>query len=420
MSWFLLSAAQVSSERHPPAAAVSVVKPGDPIIVDAAAFGGNGGVIGLTVMNVLGITVSTQTPISPALASGTNWLREPVGVAVDAAGYILVAEKDGFSGNGGVVQVNPTTGVQTPLTSERAFINPSGIAVQPNGDLVDSDAYNGLGAVVRVNRERNEQTPVSVGGVFGNPSGIALEASGNILVVDPDLNNGAGGVVRIFPNGQQQTIASGGNFGNPSGIAVNAAGQIFVVDPDLSNGAGGVVQIDPVSNVRTTITSGGNFGNPSGIAVEASGNLLVADPDAAGGNGAVLRINPTTGTRTIIASGGNFRDPIGVAIARLIPLPPVAPLGQVTYTRSAGLVQCDGPTYTVPAGVQRLRFEVIGDHGYDGTDAPLGGGSGGSGGFGGFGGRAIGELRVRPGEVLYLNVANSRGGAQGRRRRERR
>ena len=395
-----VAACGLSCLAAPAFVSAATIASGDLIVVDSEALGGNGGLFQVNP------TTGAQTTISPA-ATLTSRFVEPMGVAVDATGHIFVAEKNAFTGNGGVIEVDPTTGAQTPVTSERAFINPSGIVVEPSGDLlvVDPDGLNGLGAVIRVNRERNEQTVVAYGGAFGNPVGIALEANGQILVVDPDLLNGLGGVVRIDPStGAQTVIASGGNFGNPSGIAVSPKTQrIFVADPDLNNGAGGVVRIDPVTLARVTIASGGSFGNPSGIVVEATGNLIVVDPDAfSDNNGGLFRVVPGTGQVTILSRGGAFIDPRGAALGR--PNPPAVkrPAGQTIYRQVAGSALCSGPIYTVPKGKTKVKFEVIGQPGKEGVDGPNG-----SGGSGGFAGRVIGEINVVAGQKLYLNVGRN-------------
>jgi hypothetical protein len=397
-----------------PALAAEVV-PGEIIVADHSAAGGTGALLRVTLSGAVQTTVSTG-----------GFFDAPFGVTADHAGNLLVADPSAFNGNGGVIKVHPTTGSQSAVTSERSFINPTGLVVDANGDIlvVDADALGGLGAVIRVDPRTNVQTtvsPAATAGYFGNPSGIALEADGNILVVDPDALNGAGAVIRVDPqSGQQFVVSSGDTFGNPSGIAVESSGMILVVDPDLLDGDGGVVRIHPETGVQTVVASGGTFGNPTGIALLPNGSILVADPDAFGGNGGIIGVSPfstrSTDIRSTVASGGSFRDPVGIVLA---PVPPTAdpvpsgPYAPVTFTPpSLQSPSCTSSLYTVPQGVTRLGFEVVGDGGNAGLDgAPLRGSH--NGGSGGFGSMAFGELAVTPGQVIFANVGYNFTGGQG-------
>ena len=397
-----------------PALAAEVV-PGEIIVADHSAAGGTGALLRITLSSAAQSTVSTG-----------GFFDAPFGVTADRAGNLLVADPSAFNGNGGVIKVHPTTGDQSAVTSERSFINPTGLVVDANGDIlvVDADALGGLGAVIRVDPRTNVQTtvsPASTAGYFGNPSGIALEADGKILVVDPDALNGDGAVLRVDPqSGQQTVVAFGGTFGNPSGIAVESSGMILVVDPDLLDGDGGVVRIHPGTGVQTVVASGGTFGNPTGIALLPNGYILVADPDAFGGNGGIIGVSPfstrSTDIRTTIASGGSFRDPVGIVPAPVPPTPdqvPSGPYAPVTFTPpSLQSPSCTSSLYTVPRGVTRLGFEVVGDTGNAGLDgSPLSGTH--SGGSGGFGGMAFGELGVTPDQVIFANVGYNFTGGQG-------
>jgi hypothetical protein len=403
--------AVVPGLAHARALAAEVV-PGEVIVVDFNAGGGNGALLRVN------LSTGAQTTVS---AGGL--FRAPFGVTADGAGNLLVADKSAFTDNGGVIKVHPTTGEQSPVTSERSFINPTGLVVDANGDIlvVDADALAGLGAVIRVDPDTNVQTVVSSGGFFGNPSGIALEADGAILVVDPDGLNGAGAVFRVDPqSGQQSVVSSAGAFGNPSGIVVESNGKILVVDPDLLDGDGGVARVDPVTGAQGVVASGGTFGNPTGIALLPTGLILVADPDAFGGNGGIIAVHPTSNAiidlRTTVASGGSFRDPVGIVLAPVPPAPdPVAsgPYAPATYTPPAlGSPSCASSRYEVPTGVTRLGFEVVADGGDRGLDgSPLSGSH--SGGSGGFGAMAVGELAVTSGQVVHANVGYNFTGGQG-------
>jgi hypothetical protein len=94
------------------------------------------------------------------------------------------------------------------------------------GDILvaDTGAFAGFqGGVIRVDPASGAQTTVSSGGSFFDPSGVALEADGDILVADQNAFAGPGGVIRVDPaSGAQTTVSSGGSFLHPTGVAVVA------------------------------------------------------------------------------------------------------------------------------------------------------------------------------------------------------
>lgn len=55
----------------------------------------------------------------------------PFGIALDAAGDILVADANAFDFNGAVIRVDPPTGERSTVSAGGTFRNPYGIAVVP-------------------------------------------------------------------------------------------------------------------------------------------------------------------------------------------------------------------------------------------------------------------------------------------------
>ena len=175
----------------------------------------------------------------------------PSGIAVEADGSLVVV--DGILD--AVVRVDLTTdnmGNRTIISRGidpndvydmvgmgPAFMDPRGIAVEPDGSLVVVDRV--LDAVVRVdlttdnmgNRtiiskridtgDEIDMNMVGMGPAFMNPSGIAVEPDGSLVVVDSVLK----AVVRVNKDGDRTIISdnemgkgSGLDFMDPRGIAV--------------------------------------------------------------------------------------------------------------------------------------------------------------------------------------------------------
>src|SRR5262249_2388462 len=153
------------------------------------------------------------------VSSGGRFV-DPNTLLVAPNGDLLIADINDVN-PGMIIRVNPMTGAQTLVSSGGFFANPNYLALEATGNLVvaDSDAFplsgcnTGCGAVIRVDPVTGAQTVVSSGGFFVNPVGIALEADGNILVGDPDALGGGGAIIRVNPaTGAQTVISSGGAF----------------------------------------------------------------------------------------------------------------------------------------------------------------------------------------------------------------
>jgi hypothetical protein len=170
--------------------------------------------------------------------------------------------------------------------------------------------------VIRVDRATGAQTAVSLGGSLVDPSGIALEADGDILVADPEaFADFSGGVIRVDPaTGAQTTVSSSGSFANPFAVAVEANGGILVADPSAFGDSGAVIRVDPASGAQTTVSRGSSFVGPVGVAVESGGDIVVANFAGLGGSGRVIRVDPVSGAQTTVSSGGLLVNPFGIAV----------------------------------------------------------------------------------------------------------
>ena len=273
-------------------------------------------------------------------------LRDPDGVAVDAAGNLFIADagnhrvrrvdrfgtittvvgtgEDGYSGDGG------------PATAARLH-SPTAVAVDAAGNLfiasgcgssIVDDGYN---HVRRVDRSGTITTVAGTGeGGYGGdggpaiaaqidaPCGLAADAAGNLFIADR-LNHR---VRRVDRFGTITTVAGTGEYGHsgdggpataaqltyPKGLAVDAAGNLYVADYHR------VRRVDRSGTITTVAGTGergySGDGRPAsaarisysdGLAVDAAGNLFIADS----GNRRVRRVD-LFGTITTVAGTGGF------------------------------------------------------------------------------------------------------------------
>jgi large repetitive protein len=265
--------------------------------------------------------------------------------AAAAPGDILVVDP-GPPGGARVVRVDPDDGTRTLVSANNApaggpsLVQPAGIAVDPDGDIVvvDSYAFTG-GGVIRVDPVSGARTAVSANGMptggpdFFSPTALAIEADGDIVASDGNASAGGTGlVIRIDPDsGARTTVSANGmpagapDFASPFGIAVEADGDIVVIDQDAFAGEAGLIRVDPGSGVRSTASSnaapGPYFVDPGwGIAVEADGQMVVTDSVEGTPPGGVFRVDPVSGRRTVLSANGapaggpDFVSPNGLAI----------------------------------------------------------------------------------------------------------
>ncbi len=253
----------------------------------------------------------------------------PHGVAVDAGGNLYIAE----SQNRKIRMITPAGIVSTlagsgnygsadGIGAAAYFASPSGVAIDPGGNILVADSGNnrirkvtptGATSIFAGSDMARDETGTAAS--FYNPDGVAVDASGNLYVADTSNHKirkiSPAGVVSTFAGSGAQGSADGNgaaaSFSSPTGVAVDASGNVFVADSSNSK----IRKITPAGDVTTFAGSGlggsangtgtaASFNQPGGLAVDASGNLYVADR----GNHKIRKISPA-GVVTTLAGSGN-------------------------------------------------------------------------------------------------------------------
>jgi uncharacterized protein (TIGR03437 family) len=255
-------------------------------------------------------------------------LRSPSGVAADSAGNLYIADWQNNrirKVSNGVITTVAGNGVygyggdNGPATSAQVG-QPLGVALDAAGNLYIADTLS-----ARVRKVSNGViTTVAGNGTCGNggdngpaasaqvcePNGVALDAAGNLYIADYDR-------IRKVSSGMIATVAGGGSvvddngpatsaqLRSPSGVAADSAGNLYIADQGN--------RIRKVSNgVITTVAGNGTPGysgdngpaasaqltSPYGAAVDSAGNLYIADD----GNHLVRKVS--NGVVTTVAGGG--------------------------------------------------------------------------------------------------------------------
>ena len=228
---------------------VAVEPSGQILVADGGCCGGaQGGVI----------RVDPSTGAQSVVSSGGNFL-EPSDIVLEASGQILVSDQTCCGGNGAVIRVDPSTGAQTVVAhgapAGGGFDEPVAIALESSGQILIADldcCPNDDGGVFRVDPTTGSKTVVSQDGGFFNPSGVAVVPpappgiqgltidGGGTANVDGDaevsgtITCSAPGTWRVSVNLLQQSTGARGR-GSDTGACTGSA-EVWAAT--VSNGTG--------------------------------------------------------------------------------------------------------------------------------------------------------------------------------------
>jgi sugar lactone lactonase YvrE len=216
----------------------------------------------------------------------------PIGVAVDGEGNIIITD---FS-NHRVRKITPdgtvstlagsgTRGFADGAGAAAQFNDPLGVAVDGGGSIIIAD--NGNHRVRKISPDGTVSTLAGSGSrgfadgagtaaQFNCTCGVAVDGQGSIIIAD----NGNQRVRNITPDGTVSTLAGSGwagfadgagaaaQFNDPYGIAVDGEGSIIIADNDNKR----VRKITPDGTVSTlfAVSCGLN-----GVAIDADGCVIV-------------------------------------------------------------------------------------------------------------------------------------------------
>jgi uncharacterized protein (TIGR03437 family) len=264
----------------------------------------------------------------------------PSGVAVDNAGNLFIADymnnrirKVTPAGTISTVAGNGTEGYNgdnIPATSAELWL-PIGVAVDSAGNLFIAELTGyrirkvtpaGIISTVAGNGSPGYNDGPATSAGLNFPTGVAVDGAGNIFIADRGNNfirkvTPAGMMSRVAGNGNQGFSGDGGPatsaaLSYPSGVAVDAAGNLFIADA----GNNLIRKVTPDGTISTvagnrTSSSGGDGGpatsagisSPPGVIVDNAGNLFIADFD----NNKIRKLTPIVNI-TSVTNGASFQN----------------------------------------------------------------------------------------------------------------
>ncbi|RED56233.1 stalk domain-containing protein [Cohnella lupini] len=231
--------------------------------------------------------------------------------------------------------------------NEATFFHPKSAVATADGNLIVTDSSNHLIRKVLVDKVETfsglnlgeDEANLPLGGfnddvvasaAFDQPSGLAIDGQGNVYIADANNNS----IRKISKDNKVTTLAGNGNLGSadgvggkatfysPSDVAVDAQGNVYVADT-LNN----VIRKITADGTVTTLTApstrvieyfpgavestgdyldgaiaSAKFNEPSGLALDSKGNLYVSDR----GNQRIRYLDFAAGTVSTVAGGGEL------------------------------------------------------------------------------------------------------------------
>lgn len=225
----------------------------------------------------------------------------PSGLAIDHSGNIYVAD----TGNNRIRKVTPqgvvttvagtgTAGYLDGAAESAQFDGPIGVAVDAAGNIYVADTYNDR--IRKITADAQVSTVAGAGragladgdtkaALFDTPCGVVVYPDGTLVIADTGNNR----LRKIDPAGQVTTLAfnfdgetNAGVLRKPVGLALTHDDFLYVTESDR----GRVVQIAPDGKGCVIAGNGpgfadgstARFNQPSGLAIDPrNGDLVVAD-----------------------------------------------------------------------------------------------------------------------------------------------
>lgn len=303
--------------------------------------------------------------------------RTPLGLSVDEAGNLLVADLlnhriRAITADGRIrTLAGSSRSAGDGAQAARASLNlPQDVAFDSSGNVYITDSANHI--IRKVDRSGVISTVAGQAATSGrvdgppgtarlsSPTGIAVDARGNFYISDW----GTDSIRKITPAGVVSTLAPSAKWKDPTGVALGAEDtKLYVADAGNHQ-----VRVIDLLNEQVTVVAGsvsgfaGDLGRaadaklnyPTGVTVERDGTIYIADSL----NHRIRRVDRAGNIDTIAGNGEVSAEPAGLAKENGLVLPTgVAPDGRggllIAMTRSVAQLELSSGRIETIAGRDR-------------------------------------------------------------------
>jgi sugar lactone lactonase YvrE len=322
--------------------------------------------------------------------ANTATFNKPVGIALDSAGNIYVADTSNNrirKISGGQVShfagpTDKTSGFENGAAAAARFRTLVGLAVDTSGNVFVGDTGNSAVRKITPNGDVSTFAGGTVGTAdgtgtaaqFDTPRFLAFDAAGNLLVADgrtgrTDPNNVFPDAIRkITPAGEVTTFPNGA--GSLAGFGVAADGTIYGTDGYYSlirkfptSGSAAVLAGKSEFNGSTDgPSSGALFNSPNGLLVQPDGSLVVVDQ----GNGRI-RVCTLADISLSVTSAPSARSvSVGAAVSLSVTHSGSVPVAYQWRKNGVTIPGATSATYSIasPQTTDTGSYDVVIANGY--------------------------------------------------------
>jgi hypothetical protein len=194
----------------------------------------------------------STTNLPPAFSLNDNNMS----FSADGAGNLY------FPTSTGILKYNPSTSATSYLNSSADYSGASSLVSDTSGNI-----YIVMGSMA-LKVSNTGIASVLDNGPFNEPTGIAVDPSGNVYVADYESGHG---IVYKYTNGVRTTFASGIPF-FIYGLAADSSGNVYLTGYNST--------VEKISPAGVTTPIGSGWSSAESVTVDGAGNVFVADEES--------------------------------------------------------------------------------------------------------------------------------------------